>query len=193
MRGANFDGQFEFVPHTADIAVRLRSRTLGALFEAAAAGFTEALTDLTSVTRATERRIDLAAPDLEQLLVDWLEELLFLFETQGFLPRETDVTITNQGTTVAMTNQGTKITKGTKSTKEGHDALSTPGDRGDHPRDLRAHRGLRDQYVIAGTLRGEPRDPSRHPLKLLIKAVTYHGLHVAETRDGYEATVIFDI
>jgi len=29
-------------------------------------------------------------------------------------------------------------------------------------------------------------------LKLLIKVVTYHGLHIAETAEGYEATVIFD-
>jgi SHS2 domain-containing protein len=146
---------FEFVGHTADIAVRLFGRSLASLFEAAAAGFTEALTDGSSVQRAEERQLELAAPDLEQLLVDWLEELLFLFETDEFLVREADVTITDS------------TTRGTKSTN--------------------------NDCVILGTLHGETRDPSRHPLKLLIKAVTYHGLHITPVQDGYEATVIFDI
>ena len=183
MQGSDLEGQFEFVPHTADIAARLRGPTLPALFEAAAAAFTEALTDRTVVRATAERRVELAAPDLEQLLVDWLEELLFLFETEGFLPGETDVTITHGST---------KSTKATKTTKEGHETDSLPG-KPEDLRDLRGLRELRDDYVIVATLRGEPRDALRHPLKLLIKAVTYHGLHVVETDDGYEATVVFDI
>jgi SHS2 domain-containing protein len=40
---------------------------------------------------------------------------------------------------------------------------------------------------------GERRDASRHGLKLLVKAVTHHGLRVERTSEGYVATVIFDI
>jgi SHS2 domain-containing protein len=39
---------------------------------------------------------------------------------------------------------------------------------------------------------GEPRD-DRHPIKVLIKAVTYHGLEVAGTPTGWRARVVFDI
>jgi SHS2 domain-containing protein len=40
---------------------------------------------------------------------------------------------------------------------------------------------------------GEPRDEARHPIKVLIKGITYHGLEVAR-RDGvYRGRVVFDI
>ena len=40
---------------------------------------------------------------------------------------------------------------------------------------------------------GEKVDPSRHSIKIGIKAVTYHLLQVKKTDNGYEAKVIFDI
>lgn len=46
---------------------------------------------------------------------------------------------------------------------------------------------------VEGRVRGEPMDPVRHPLKVLVKAVTYHGLHVTKTPTGWSARVIFDI
>ena len=41
---------------------------------------------------------------------------------------------------------------------------------------------------------GEKRDPSRHPWKLIIKAVTYHDLEVVQLDDGrWTARVILDV
>jgi SHS2 domain-containing protein len=41
---------------------------------------------------------------------------------------------------------------------------------------------------------GEPYDPSRHPLKVMIKGVTYHGLEAGPRADGsWRARVIFDV
>jgi protein archease len=40
---------------------------------------------------------------------------------------------------------------------------------------------------------GEVRDEARHPIKVLIKAVTYHGLEVVETAAGWRARVVFDV
>lgn len=41
---------------------------------------------------------------------------------------------------------------------------------------------------------GEPYDAARHPLKLMIKGVTYHGLEVGPRADGsWRARVIFDV
>lgn len=45
---------------------------------------------------------------------------------------------------------------------------------------------------LTGQAWGEPRD-DRHPIKVLIKAVTYHGLEVAHTPTGWRARVVFDI
>jgi SHS2 domain-containing protein len=46
---------------------------------------------------------------------------------------------------------------------------------------------------LAATAWGEPRDESRHPLKVLVKAITYHGLQVTADAQGLKARVIFDI
>jgi len=35
--------------------------------------------------------------------------------------------------------------------------------------------------------------PGKHDIKKDIKAVTYHGISVDQTKDGWEATVIFDV
>jgi SHS2 domain-containing protein len=46
---------------------------------------------------------------------------------------------------------------------------------------------------LTGTAWGEPLDPARHELAHEVKAVTYHGLRVEQTDDGWLAEVIVDI
>lgn len=46
---------------------------------------------------------------------------------------------------------------------------------------------------LQATARGEPLDLDRHQLEHEIKAVTYHGLKVEQTADGWLAEVIVDI
>ncbi len=40
---------------------------------------------------------------------------------------------------------------------------------------------------------GEPRDPIRHPARLVVKAATYHQLALTQTAQGWTAEVFFDI
>ena len=46
---------------------------------------------------------------------------------------------------------------------------------------------------LQGAARGEPMDAVRHELDVEIKAVTWHGLKVELTSDGWLAEVIVDI
>jgi protein archease len=46
---------------------------------------------------------------------------------------------------------------------------------------------------LTGVAWGEPADRSRHVLEHEVKAITYHGLRVEQTPDGWEAEVIVDI
>jgi SHS2 domain-containing protein len=50
-----------------------------------------------------------------------------------------------------------------------------------------------DDAGLKGTAWGEPLDRSRHELSHEVKAITYHGLRVERTADGYLAEVIVDI
>ncbi len=46
---------------------------------------------------------------------------------------------------------------------------------------------------LEGAAWGEPMDPSRHEPNHEVKAITYHGLKVERTADGWVAEVIVDI
>jgi SHS2 domain-containing protein len=81
---------YEEIDHTADYAIRVRGVDLPALFIEAARGM-NALTGGAVVGPAVSREIDVEAPELETLLVSWLEELAFLMETEGEMYDEFDV------------------------------------------------------------------------------------------------------
>jgi SHS2 domain-containing protein len=48
-------------------------------------------------------------------------------------------------------------------------------------------------WSVRATATGEPRDPARHPPKVIVKAVTYHQLRVAREGDRWVAEVYLDI
>jgi len=76
-------GSFEIIDHTADVAIRVRAPTLPDLFVQAAKGMYAVLGRFVSGGEAVERRIELTGRDAEDLLHDWLSELLWDFETGG--------------------------------------------------------------------------------------------------------------
>ena len=47
--------------------------------------------------------------------------------------------------------------------------------------------------TLEATARGEPFDRERHPVKLQVKAVTYHQLALEQTPEGWRARVFVDI
>jgi SHS2 domain-containing protein len=76
------ENRFEEVEHTADIAIRVWGADLAELFANAAYGMACQLTDVEDVELGTTEQIDLRAPDVEMLLVNWLSELLYLGERE---------------------------------------------------------------------------------------------------------------
>lgn len=50
-----------------------------------------------------------------------------------------------------------------------------------------------DEYTLTATVRGEAIDPNRHTVYTEIKAVTFHGLDVQATDDGWVVQIIFDM
>jgi SHS2 domain-containing protein len=47
--------------------------------------------------------------------------------------------------------------------------------------------------ALQATARGEPYDPERHEIFTEVKAITYHGLEINKTDEGWEAQVILDL
>jgi SHS2 domain-containing protein len=69
---------YEIIDHTADICIQAYGQTLSEAFEHAAKAMFDIITDNSEIESVGEYDLELEAPDLEQLLVDWLSELLFL-------------------------------------------------------------------------------------------------------------------
>ena len=69
---------YEIIDHTADIGIKAFGKNLAEAFENAAKGMFDIITDNSEIESVGQYDIELSAPDLEQLLVDWLSELLFL-------------------------------------------------------------------------------------------------------------------
>lgn len=84
--------QFETFEHTADIGLIARGRTLAEVFEHAADGLVELTVDPTGLREDIRTRVAVSAADQEALLVAWLNELLYLLDTQRFLPRRSRIT-----------------------------------------------------------------------------------------------------
>ena len=82
-----------FIDHTADVAADLDGRTPGELFASAARALTDTMTPLDGVRPAIPQSVTIEAATLEDLLVDWLNELLYRFEVQNTLFSQFDVTI----------------------------------------------------------------------------------------------------
>jgi SHS2 domain-containing protein len=86
-------GSFEFIDHTADAGIRVEAPTLEDLFETAGLAFTELVTSVDSIDCRVERRFKLEEDDIETLLVSWLQELLYLLDTEDFVFARFQVTL----------------------------------------------------------------------------------------------------
>jgi SHS2 domain-containing protein len=135
---------FEVFDHTADLGLRIEAEDLKGLFaEAGRALLSVIVSNPDAVEPCDPVTLRVLGTDREYLLVDWLDELLFLFESRRFLAREFETVL--------------------------------------------------DDIGLSATALGEPCDPERHRLAHEVKAVTYHGLVVEESPDGWRAEVILDI
>lgn len=118
--------------------------TLGALFEEAARALAEVMSAAPEAPgdapRGAPHQVSLNAPDREALLVDWLNELIFLAETNRQIFDEVHV--------------------------------ESLGDN-----------------ALTAEVRGRPDERAR----TLVKAATFHGLHIVESDGGVSATVLLDV
>jgi SHS2 domain-containing protein len=85
--------RYEFIEHTADVGVKAYGKTVAEAFEHAAVAMFDIITDKSQIKPVGEFIIQLEAPDLEQLVVDWLSKLLFLNGAQNLVFGKFQVTI----------------------------------------------------------------------------------------------------
>jgi SHS2 domain-containing protein len=76
---------FRILEHTADIGFEAFGRSREEVFANAARALLSIIVDLDSVEPTQEVGIERAAPDAPSLLVDWLSEILYLYDAEGWL------------------------------------------------------------------------------------------------------------
>ena len=84
---------YRFFDHTGDLGVAVTAAGLPQLFTEAAAAFTDSITAINGVEPKRPEEVDLDAPELDLLLVDFLSELLYRFDTRRWLTRTAAVDV----------------------------------------------------------------------------------------------------
>ena len=140
---------YETFEHTADIGLRVRAKNLNQLFKDTAEGFFDLVTDLEAVKKSRsvpeqEIEINLQEENAEELLMRWLQELLFIFSVRRAILLEYHFT--------SLTPMILKLK--------------------------------------ANAIRF---DPTKHPSRHEVKAVTFHQFRVVQEAGSWLAEVIFDI
>jgi len=95
---------YEFLDHTADVAVALDAETREELFAEALRAFTDTVTDRDTVGADEGHDLEAEAATLPELLVEWLGELVYRFDVDGLL--FADVT----GLVIEETDEGFRLT-----------------------------------------------------------------------------------
>ena len=81
-----FEASYTIVDHTADWAIRISAPDTAQLLMTAAAGMNSLLVDNPdALTAGISKKLEVRAQDLESLLVEWLNELLYWAEMDGLL------------------------------------------------------------------------------------------------------------
>ena len=88
---------FEYLEHTADIKFRAYGKSPEEMLGNAALALIGAMTDTSKVRAKETWKVELSAPDIEQLAYSWLSEIVFLFETESAVFSSFDVKLMKNG------------------------------------------------------------------------------------------------
>ena len=85
------DKEFEIIDHTADIGIIAYGVDIRQAFANAARGLFSIITEPEDIQEVLYRDIKISATDQESLLVQWLNELIYLFDTENILFKRFDI------------------------------------------------------------------------------------------------------
>ncbi len=79
----NIKGRYQVIEHTADTGIEVKGRSLEELFARAGCAMFDLMVDVRAVEPVEEAKVSIEADSLEDLLITWLNELLFRAEVSG--------------------------------------------------------------------------------------------------------------
>ena len=92
---------YEVIDISGDVGIRAFGKDLQEVFVHAALGMYSFITDIEAVQAKTPLDIQVESESLEDLLVSWLNELIFHFDTYGFIGKNIAITEFTEGNLTA--------------------------------------------------------------------------------------------
>jgi SHS2 domain-containing protein len=83
--------KYELIEHTADVGLIAYGETLAGAFASAACGMFSIIAELDAVRETESRRVEIDGDDIEGLLFEWLNSLIYLFDVDMILFRRFDI------------------------------------------------------------------------------------------------------
>lgn len=178
----------------ADLAFEAKADTPHELFEAAAAAVFESMADLKEVRPRIRKTIRLRNPNLDQLMFDWLAELIYLKDAERILFSRFSVRL-NHGPSDAPPPA---VAAGPAAGESAPSASAPPASPATPPPPPAApgrnSPPAPDRWWLTATVEGDTVNPKRHDLRADVKAVTYHQFEVGpDGAGGWKARVVLDI
>ena len=84
--------RYRLIDHTADTGLVAYGSSLPEAFANAAYGLFSVMADLRNVKEVESRVVEVKAPGLEELLFEWLNRLIYLFDVETLLFKQCDIT-----------------------------------------------------------------------------------------------------
>ena len=88
--------KFEIVDHTADVGLIAYGATREDVFINAATGMFSLITDLDRTNPSHRQEISIVADDFEELLITWLNELLYYFDAENLIFCRFEIVLLNR-------------------------------------------------------------------------------------------------
>lgn len=102
-------GTFHLFDHKADVGVEATGRTFAEALEWTSIGMLSVIIDPETVRPRERVAVSVASDDIDALVVDWLNELLYLHESDGFLAAEIHLTFDSEAVSVTATCVGERM------------------------------------------------------------------------------------
>ena len=100
---------FQIVEHTADVGVLATGDTFGEALSFLARGAISLMLEPGEFQARDVVTVEVEATDAEALAVDWLNELLYLYEAEGFVPVDVSVETTEDGSKLTAQCRGERV------------------------------------------------------------------------------------
>ena len=105
----NQEEKIKYIEHPSDVGFEVHGDTLEELYANAAIAMYSLMTDVDEIEGEEEREIEINSEDLYSLMFDWLDELIFLFDSKSLVMRSFDIAIDESNFSIQGTCKGGKF------------------------------------------------------------------------------------